>query len=442
MNRMIEHDRGGPPVGCAEHRICVAIVAANASAHASGEAMLPLQYFRWLRRRGVNAYLIVHSRTRDELEATFPADRYRIFAVPDTWLHQQMSRIGGWLPDRIAMITTGWLVQLSTEAAQRRVIRQLVRERAVNLVHQPVPVSPRMPSFLYDLGVPVVIGPMNGGMTYPPGFRNLENKLERYLIAFGRWSAGFVNWLLPGKRKAALLLVANDRTREALPPGACRNVEELLDNGVDLDLWGRADAVNPRRKEQLRLAFIGRLIPWKGVDLLLEAIASMANQIPVRLDIIGRGYERERLEELVQKLNLRDYVVFHGYVEQERSRDLLAQCDALVLPSLYECGGAVVLEAMAMSKPVIATRWGGPVDYLDTATGILIEPHSRNAMIMQIADAIKQLNGNPERFKKMGAAARAKVERYFSWSSKIDHLIPLYESCLGEGKRSAVRGDR
>ena len=95
-----------------------------------------------------------------------------------------------------------------------------------------------------------------------------------------------------------------------------------------------------------------------------------------------------------------------------------------------------------MSKPVIATRWGGPVDYLDTATGILIEPHSRNAMIMQIADAIKQLNGNPERFKKMGAAARAKVERYFSWSSKIEHLIPLYESCLGEGKRSAVRGDR
>jgi glycosyltransferase involved in cell wall biosynthesis len=178
------------------------------------------------------------------------------------------------------------------------------------------------------------------------------------------------------------------------------------------------------------LAFIGRLIPWKGVDLLLEAIASMANQIPVRLDIIGRGYERERLEELVQKLNLRDYVVFHGYVEQERSRDLLAQCDALVLPSLYECGGAVVLEAMAMSRPVIATRWGGPVDYLDTATGILIEPHSRNAMIMQIADAIKQLNGNPERFKKMGAAARAKVERYFSWSSKIEHLIPLYESCL------------
>ena len=427
---MTEHDTAGKSVSVNERKICVAIVAANVSAHASGEAILPLQFFRWLRRRGVNAYLVAHSRTRAELEATFPSDRDRIFFVPDTWLHQKLSLIGAWLPDRIAMISTGWLVLVSTEAAQRRIIRQLVRERAINLVHQPVPVSPRMPSSFYNLGVPVVIGPMNGGMTYPPGFGYLESKLERCFIAFGRWGAGFLNWLLPGKRKAVLLLVANERTRQALPPGICGNVKELVENGVDLDLWRRADGMNSERKERLRLAYIGRLIPWKGVDMLLEAIASVANQIPVRLDIIGRGHERERLEGLVQKLKLRDNVVFHGYVEQERSRDLLAQCDALVLPSVYECGGAVVLEAMASGKPVIATRWGGPADYLDSATGILIEPRDRKAMIAQIADAIKQLNGNPARFKEMGIAARTKVEQYFSWNSKIEQLIPLYESCL------------
>jgi glycosyltransferase involved in cell wall biosynthesis len=267
-------------------------------------------------------------------------------------------------------------------------------------------------------------------MTYPSGFKYLESPLERNFIAFGRWGSGFINWLLPGKRKAVLLLVANDRTRRALPPGICGNIKELVENGVDLDLWRGADGMNPERKEQLRLAFIGRLIPWKGVDLLLEAIASVANQIPTRLDIIGRGEERERLERLVQKLNLQDNVIFHGFVEQERSRDLLALCDALVLPSVYECGGAVVLEAMASGKPVIATRWGGPADYLDSATGILVEPSGRKAMIAQLAEAIKQLNGNPERFKEMGVAARTKVEQCFSWSSKIEHIIPLYESCL------------
>jgi len=436
---MTEHDTAGKSVSVNERKICVAIVAANVSAHASGEAILPLQFFRWLRRRGVNAYLVAHSRTRAELEATFPSDRDRIFFVPDTWLHRTLNRIGVWLPDRIAMVTTGWLVLVSTEAAQRRIIRQLVRERAVNLVHQPVPVSPRMPSTFYGLGVPVVIGPMNGGMTYPPGFKYLESKLERYLMAFGRWGAGFLNWLLPGKRKAVLLLVANQRSRQALPPGVCGNVKELVENGVDLDLWGRAERRIPERKEQMRLAYIGRLIPWKGVDMLLEAIASVVNQIPVRLDIIGLGHEREKLEALVQKLNLRENVVFHGYVEQKRSRDLLAHCDALVLPSVYECGGAVVLEAMAMSMPVIATRWGGPADYLDSATGILLEPRDRKAMIEQITDAIKQLNCNPERFKEMGAVARTKVEQCFSWNSKIEQLIPLYESCLVNGKASGKR---
>jgi glycosyltransferase involved in cell wall biosynthesis len=425
--------------GSTGQRICVAIVAANASARVSGEAMLPLQFFRWLRRRGVNAYLVAHSRTRAELEATFPSERDRIFLIPDTWLHQALSRMGTWLPDRIATITTGWIVLLSTEIAQRRIIRQLVRERAVNLIHQPVPVSPRMPSCFYGLGVPVVIGPMNGGMTYPPGFRHLESKVERYFIAFGRWGAGFLNWLLPGKRKAVLLLVANERTRQALPPGICGNVKELVENGVDLDLWRRTDRMTPERKEQLQLAYIGRLIRWKGVDMLLEAIASVANEIPVRLDIIGRGHERKRLEELVQKLKLRDNVIFHGFMEQERSRDLLAHCDALVLPSVYECGGAVVLEAMASAKPVIATRWGGPADYLDSATGIFLEPDDRKAMIVQIANAIKQLNGNPERFKEMGVAARTKVEQCFSWKSKIEQLIPIYESCLVSGKVSSKR---
>jgi glycosyltransferase involved in cell wall biosynthesis len=436
---MTEHDNAGMSVSMTERNIRVAIVAANASARASGEAMLPLQYFRWLRRRGTDAYLVVHSRTRDELAATFPDDRERIFAVPDTWVHQQLSHIGAWLPDRIEMITTGWIVQLSTEAAQRRIIRRLVRERAVNLVHQPVPVSPRMPSFLYSLGVPVIIGPMNGGMTYPSGFKYLESPLERNFIAFGRWGSGFINWLLPGKRKAVLLLVANERTRRALPPGICENVKELVENGVDLDLWGQANGISPERKGQLRLAFVGRLIPWKGVDMLLEAIASLANQIPTQLDIIGRGPERERLEQLVQKLDLQNNVVFHGFVEQERSRDLLAQCDALVLPSVYECGGAVVLEAMAAGKPVIATRWGGPADYLDPATGILIEPKDREAMIAQLVDAIQQLNATPERFKEMGLAARTKVEQCFSWSSKIEHIIPLYESCIANAEKRVRR---
>ena len=76
----------------------------------------------------------------------------------------------------------------------------------------------------------------------------------------------------------------------------------------------------------------------------------------------------------------RDRVIFHGFLPQKQCAELLAGFDALVLPSLHECGGAVVLEAMAMGLPVIATKWGGPVGTIcHKNSGILIEPAGQNA---------------------------------------------------------------
>ncbi len=83
--------------------------------------------------------------------------------------------------------------------------------------------------------------------------------------------------------------------------------------------------------------------------------------------------------------------------------------DALVLPSLYECGGAVVLEAMAMGLPVVATKWGGPADYLDESTGILIEPTGRESFINELAEAMIRLAQSPELRAQLGQAARTRA---------------------------------
>ena len=197
----------------------VAIVAEHASARFGGEAALPLHYFRVLQRRGVPVWLITHARTRDELSALYPRND-RIVYVPDTRLHKILWRMSRLLPDSISYFTTGYLSRLSTQWAQRRIVRRLVAEHAITVVHQPMPVSPREPSALFGFGVPVVIGPMNGGMDYPPAFRRQRGFVERLLLRLGRSSAALMNLLLPGKRQSALLLVANSRTRQALPAGA------------------------------------------------------------------------------------------------------------------------------------------------------------------------------------------------------------------------------
>ena len=214
----------------------VLIAAEHASARFGGEAALPLHYFRVMRKRGMAVWLVTHARTRDELAELYPGDN-RVFYIEDTVWHRALWRVGCWLPDAISYFTTGFLLRLITQLLQRRLIRKLVVEHSISVVHQPMPVSPKEPSMLFGLGAPVVIGPMNGGMDYPPAFRRQRGGVERILLSLGRASAAILNTLMPGKRRAATLLVANRRTRDALPAGVCANVVEMVENGVDLSLW-------------------------------------------------------------------------------------------------------------------------------------------------------------------------------------------------------------
>ena len=412
----------------------VAIVAEHASARFGGEAALPLHYFRVLQRRGVPVWLITHERTRDELSMLYPGND-RILYVPDTRLHRALWRIGGMLPDAISYFTTGYLSRLSSQWVQRRIVKRLVAEHAVTVVHQPMPVSPREPSALFGFDVPVVIGPMNGGMEYPPAFQRRRGFVEQFLLKLARSSAALMNLLLPGKRRADLLLVANSRTRRALPAGASKRVVELVENGVDFDLWEGALAERSRGGPT-RFVFMGRLVAWKSVDLLLRAFASARHRSAMELWILGDGDEREALERLATHLGIHSsdaraaidsgQVRFEGWLSQADCAARLRQADVLVLPSLLECGGAVVLEAMALAKPVVATAWGGPLDYLDSGCGILIEPTSADLLVDGFASAMTQLAGSTELRLELGKRGREKALREFDWERKVDRMIELY----------------
>jgi len=139
---------------------------------------------------------------------------------------------------------------------------------------------------------------------------------------------------------------------------------------------------------------------------------------------------RTSWQELAGRLGVGARVRFHGWRTQAECSQFLAGCTALLLPSLYECGGAVVLEAMAMSRPVIATAWGGPLDYLNAACGILVEPSSRAALVEGFAQGMRRLMAAPEDGAAMGRAGRARLLSEFDWGRKIDRMIEVYESML------------
>lgn len=409
----------------------VLIVADAASARQGGEAYLPLHYFSRLSARGVDVRLVSHARTRAELTETFPDALDRMHFVEDTWFDRLLWRAGNRIPAQLATVTTGALTQLETQIRQRRSIRRIVQQHSIDVVHQPAPVSPKQPSVLSDIGAPVVIGPMNGGMTFPPGFLERQARSSRAALAVARAGSSIANRIFTGKRDAARLLVANERTRASLP-GVVRRVpvELIVENGVDLDRFRlRSPLVRREVDGPFRVAYVGRLVGWKAVDLLVAAVAEARTRLDVTLDVFGDGELAVDLAAQVHALGLDSSVTFHGFVPQEDVSVRLVEMDALALPSLYECGGAVVLEAMAIGLPVIATRWGGPADYLDDESGVLVEPLSRDQLVQDLAAAIERLAGDPDEAERLAAVARVRAESY-DWETKVTEMLGVYRRVI------------
>lgn len=231
-----------------------------------------------------------------------------------------------------------------------------------------------------------------------------------------------------GRVEAELLLVANERTRRALPAGVRGRVEDFVENGVDLSLWRPTDSVRPAGP--MRVVFSGRLIDLKAVDVLIEAVGIVGRHVDVVCDILGDGPMRQALEQQARSSGLDDRVRFRGWLSQSDAAAVLRDADVLALPSVCECGGAVVLEAMACGKPVVATRWGGPADYIDEECGFLVEPESREHLVTGFAKALLRLGRDPGLGTRMGASGRVKAVEEFDWERKVDSMLGCYRDAM------------
>ena len=241
-----------------------------------------------------------------------------------------------------------------------------------------------------------------------------------------------MNNCIPGKKRARLLLVANQRTRDALPSGVRGEIAIVPENGADLDIWTpRLNFITPSSESEARFLFIGRLVDWKRLDIALRALAQLPG---AKLEVIGDGPMQAEWFDLAGTLDLADRVQFVGWLSQQESAQRLQEATALLLPSVFECGGAVILEAMAVGTPVIATAWGGPTDYLDQSCGILVDPISEHALILGFAEAMRKLATDGSLSERLSRAGRARVVEEYDWEKKIDRIVGIYRKLVESDK--------
>jgi len=212
---------------------------------------------------------------------------------------------------------------------------------------------------------------------------------------------------------------------------------EVIPSGIDSDVF------NPERPEvkknaallrdkldigdNIVVGYVGRLIPSKGLTYLLSAVKQIQFKHPnVVLLVVGDGPQRTELEVMAKDAKIR--AIFAGW--QAETPPFYALMDTFVLPSFFEGLPNVVLEAMAMRKPVVATNVGGNADLVVNGENGFLVPVRDDG---QIAFALNKLIENTDMRRRMGQVNRQMVEKIFSWDAVVPRVEKLYHSLSGAG---------
>lgn len=313
-----------------------------------------------------------------------------------------------------------------------------------DVVHRVTPLSPTIPSPMSRrcraAGVPFVLGPLNGGVPWPKGFDQARRR-EREWLSYFRG----LNHLRPSVRRtmadSASILVGSRHTESEVPQEQRSKTVYLPENAVD-PTWILPRAEARRADGPLLIAFVGRLVPYKGADMLLEACAPFIRQGRVRVDLVGDGPMRADLEQQVRDLGLPSVepnlntaplagVAFHGWLERRRVKEVLIGADLLGFPSIREFGGGVVLEAMAMGIPPLIVDYAGPGELVDAHTGFKVPIGTRASIIRNLGEAVERILADRACLVRTGEAAAARVARDFTWQAKARAVRAVYDSVCG-----------
>jgi len=213
----------------------------------------------------------------------------------------------------------------------------------------------------------------------------------------------------------------------------------MLENSVDLELFSSsAWPPPPSQTTPLRVLFVGRLVPFKALGLLLEAIARLRNQVRLELEVIGDGPMASDWRRHAEELGIDDLVSFRGSGDLVQVAAAMRCAHVLCLPSVRESGGSVLLEAMASARPVIAIDFGGPAEVVDENVGQVISPDGVEAVIKGLMRALLSIVDDPEVWRRRGEEGRRRAEARFSWDANIRGAIDIYRRLISHSARSTI----
>lgn len=241
-------------------------------------------------------------------------------------------------------------------------------------------------------------------------------------------------WLAHAMRRASRVIVASPPMADAEQLRGFHVRTEVIPYGVDQRRLERSPDV-AARETRLRashpgplILFVGRLVPYKGLTVLLRAMVD----VPATAVLVGDGPQRATLEALARELGIASKVVFAGEVDEVGLTAWYHACDLFVLPSTTraEAFGVVQTEAMACGKPVVSTALPSGVPWVnrDGETGLVVPPEDARAL----AAALSRLAGDAGLRQQMGERGRQRVLAEFTADRMASRAVQLYRDVMSE----------
>jgi glycosyltransferase involved in cell wall biosynthesis len=329
----------------------------------------------------------------------------------------------------------GYPFALAFEWYAWRQLRRRIFEGEFDVALRILPMTPVIPSpfahFLRRGPIPFVIGPLNGGLPWPPGFRQL--KRQREWVSYVRDLYRYLPFAPSTYRHATAIIAASSQTYAEFGEYSDK-LFFVPEPGIARSLCF-ADSRSPEPGAKLELIFVGGLVPRKACDLALRAAAPILRSDVARFTIVGDGPERNRIEQLVKSLGIEKSVLFCGWIRHAEVLKHLRSADVFVFPSLRDNGAGVVFEALGSGAVPVVVDFGGPGDIVHPGVGYKVAMTTEDDIVAQMEKILMELAHDRDRVEQLRREGMAYVRECLSWDAKAQSVTRVLDWVVRRGPK-------
>jgi glycosyltransferase involved in cell wall biosynthesis len=316
-----------------------------------------------------------------------------------------------------------------------RRMRSRIMAGEFDIVLRLLPLSTVCPSpfafFLRKGPVPFVLGPLNGGLPWPPGFSQAES--QKQWISGLRSLYRFLPFARSTRLHSAAIIAGSSHTCAEFGEH-WNKVFYVPTNGLSRSaVSGELRGSHPTGK--LELIFVGALVPYKACDLALRAAAPLLRSDKAHFTVVGDGPERNRLEQLASSLEIEKAVSFCGWISHAEVLGRLRSADVFVFPSVHEFGGAVVVEALAAGAVPVVADFGGPGDNVHPNVGFKVTLSTEGDVVSEIEGILERLAHDRELLECLRERGMSYARESFTWDAKAQSITAIIHWVLRRGPK-------